>query len=121
MRPLRYGPSNYAISHRPQVLTNERQAAAASTVDADQVERCGLHLIRIRAALTAACLVSSPVLSVCRTGRVQSTLRSFTSHELFPAQAAGGRRVSARASCRDLSVAGFGLLILNPLLLHPAS
>lgn len=36
MRPLQYGPSDYAISHPPQMLTNDHQAATASTVDADQ-------------------------------------------------------------------------------------
>lgn len=62
-----------------------------------------------RPLLRPACLVSS---HVCLQSPVRY-IRSFTSHELFPAPGGGGRRVSACASCRDLSVADFGLLILT--------
>lgn len=71
----------------------------------------GLHLSRVRAALYCVLLVSSHPMSVC--SHRYGIFRSFTSHELFPAPGGGGRRVSACASCRDLSVADFGLLILT--------
>lgn len=120
MRPLQYGPSDYAISHRPKCLRmiiKQRPASSDS-------ERCrlisewwGLHLSRIRAALYCVLLVSSHPMSVCshQYGIFVPSRRTNCS----PPRAAGvgaSARVQAAETCqsqgRDRD-RDFGLLILT--------